>query len=297
MNAKSLTSLILATTLVAAHAGVTAKAPAPVVPEIPTGDWLATTLSPVTNPIFFEDPAIRSEVRPLYMHHRIDGGFATGAGEVDLYALQIRYAVTDRLAVIATKDGYIDINLDNGAELGGWADVAVGLKYALIDDRANEFILTPGFTFEFPLGNAEVFQGNGDGELNLFVSSAKGFGKFHLTGNTGLRVPFDTDEESLILHYDLMADYRLCSWFQPFVSASGITVLNEGSGPAFTTEGYDLINFGSSEAGGETQIVLGAGFRSQLSPSLSLGIAYEKAVTSPEGLFNDRITADLIWRF
>ena len=126
------------------------------------------------------------------------------------------------------------------------------------------------------MGKTEVFQGNGDGELNLFVSSAKGFGKFHLTGNTGLRVPFDTDEESLILHYDLMADYRICSWFQPFVSTSGITVLNEGSGPAFTTEGYDLINFGSSEAGGETQIVLGAGFRSQLTPSLSFGIAYER---------------------
>ena len=117
MNTKSLTSLILATTLVAVHAGVTAKAPAPVAPEIPTGDWLPTTISPVTNPLFFEDPAIRSEVRPLFMHHRIDGGFATGAGDVDLYALQIRYAVTDRLAGIATKDGDIDINLDNGAEL------------------------------------------------------------------------------------------------------------------------------------------------------------------------------------
>ncbi len=295
-HTKSLPALLLLTTMAAAQAGPD-KTPVPPPPLMPTGDWLAETISPVTNPVFFEDPAIRSEIRPIFMHHRIDDGFATGKGEVNLYALQIRYAVTDRLAVIATKDGYIDINLDNGAELGGWADVALGLKYAVIDDRANQFILTPGFTFEIPLGNREVFQGNGDGELNAFVSAAKGFGRFHLTGNTGLRVPFDSAAESMIWHYSAMADYRICSWFQPFVSVTGITVVDAGDGPGLTTEGYDLINFGSSASNGETQVVAGAGFRSQLTESLSFGIAYEKAVTNPKGLFDDRLTADLIFRF
>lgn len=296
MNTKPLTSLLLATTLVAAQAGTTASK-APVPPAVPTGDWLAETITPVTNPVFFEDPVIRSEVRPIFMYHRIDGGFATGAGDVNLYALQLRYALTDRLAIIATKDGYIDINLDNGAEYGGWGDVALGLKYALVDDRANEFILTPGFTFEIPMGNREVFQGNGSGELNVFVSAAKGFGKLHLTGNTGVRVPFDSSEESTILHYSAMLDYRICSWFQPFVSVTGLTVLSEGDAMGLDTEGYDLINFGSSNSGGETQVVIGGGFRSQLTSSLSFGIAYEKAVTEPQGLFDDRITADLCWRF
>jgi hypothetical protein len=295
MTTKPLTGLLLAATLTAVHAGTDAKAPVP--PVTATADWLSTTISPVVNPVFFEDPAIRSEIRPVFMHHRIDGDFATGAGDVNLYALQIRYALTDRLAIIATKDGYIDIDLDNGAEPGGWADIALGLKYALIDDRANEFILTPGFTFEVPLGNSEVFQGNGDGELNLFVSAAKGFGKFHLTGNTGVRIPFDTSEESTILHYSMMADYLICSWFQPFVSVTGITVLAEGNAMPLNTEGYDLINFGSSQSGGSTQIVVGGGFRSQLTPSISLGVAYEKSVSSPHGLFDDRLTADISFRF
>jgi hypothetical protein len=296
MNTPSLISLLFTATLTAAAAG-TAVSKSPVISAPPTGDWLSSTISPVTNPVFFEDPAIRSEVRPIFMHHRIDKDFATGAGDVNLYALQLRYAVTDRLAIIATKDGYIDIDLDNGTELSGWGDVALGLKYALVDDRAHELIVTPGFTFEIPLGNREVFQGNGDGELNLFVSAAKGFGGFHLTANTGVRLPFDGSEESTILHYDVMADYRVCRWFQPFVSASGITVLDEGNAMGLSTEGYDLINFGSSQAGGETQIVVGGGFRSQLTESLSFGIAYEKSVTTPHGLFDERLTADLIWRF
>ncbi len=295
MNKISLTILASVVTVASANAGSTQIPTLPPTPQ--TGDWLSSTITPVTNPVFFEDPTIRTEVRPIFMHHKIDGGFATGAGTVNLYALQLRYAVTDRLAIIATKDGYVDIDLDNGTDLSGWADLALGLKYAVIDDRANQFILTPGFTFEVPTGNSDVFQGNGDGELNLFVSAAKGFGNFHLTGNVGVRLPIDNDAESTILHFNAMADYRVCSWFQPFVSVTGLSVLDAGNAIGLSTEGYDLINFGSSGSDGETQIVIGAGFRSQLTNSLSFGVAYEESVTDPAGLFDQRITADLIFRF
>jgi len=272
------------------------KAPVTPAPEPPIS-WLDETISPVTNPVWFEDPAIRSEIRPIYMHHRIDDGFITNGGDINLYALQLRFAVNDRLAIIATKDGYIDFNPGIGSDEEGWADIGLGLKYAVIKDDANQFILTPGLTFEIPIGDDEVFQGNGDGEFNFFVSGAKGFDKFHITANTGLRVPIDGDAESMVLHYDLMFDYRVSRWFQPFISASGITVIDDGEGPGLSTEGYDLINFGSSNANGTTQVVLGVGFRSQLAQNLSLGVAYEKAVTSPEDLFDDRLTADLIFRF
>jgi hypothetical protein len=40
------------------------------------------------------------------MHHRLDSGFVVG-GSVNVYAVQLRYAVNDRLAIIATKDGCI----------------------------------------------------------------------------------------------------------------------------------------------------------------------------------------------
>lgn len=295
MKTKSNTTLIL--TLAAAATLARAGTPAPMPPPAATEDWLTTAISPVTNPIFFEDPAIRSEVRPIYIHHNIDDGFITGGGDVNVWALQFRYAITDRLALIATKDGHIDIDLDSGGSANGWADVALGLKYALIDDRASQFILTPGFTFEFPLGDEEVFQGNGDGELNLFVSAAKGFGNFHLTGNAGFRIPMDGNDESTLFHFNLMADYKCHRYFHPFVSMSGITVLDEGNAMPLATEGYDLINFGSAFADGETQVVVGGGFRSHLTDSVDFGIAWETAVTSPEGLFDDRVTADIIWRF
>ena len=105
-------------------------------------------------------------------------------------------------------------------------------------------------------------------------------------------MPIDRDEETSSLHYSLQLDYQTCKYFTPFIVANGFTTLSEGDGPAFDIEGDDLINFGSSEAGGFTQIVIGAGFRSRVWKYLDLGFAYESSVTSPRGLFDDRFTVD-----
>ena len=42
---------------------------------------------------------------------------------------------------------------------------------------------------------------------------------------------------------------------------------------------------------------MGGGFRSKLNERFELGLAYEKGVTHPTGVFDDRFTLDLIWHF
>ena len=185
-------------------------------------DWLEHAANPVTNPIFFESAQIQSEVRPLFLHHRLDDGFV-GGGFVNVYALQLRYAVNDRLAIIATKDGYIDTHTPGIGNRGGWADLAAGLKYALIKDDANQFQLTPGFTVDLPTGNEKVFQGTGKGEWNAFVSALKGFGDFHVSANVGARIPNDMSKSTASLHYSGQLDYYVCRWFMPFVSINAFT--------------------------------------------------------------------------
>ena len=260
-------------------------------------DWKDKAIEPVTNPLFFEDPLIHSEIRPLAIWHNIDKSFATGGGDVRVFAAQIRYAVNDRLAIIATKDGYIDLDPKLGQSHEGWADLAAGVKYALIDNQEKQLTVTPGLKIELPTGNTRVFQGNGSGEWDVFVSAIKGFDNFHLLGSFGARVPNDFDKETASLHYSVQADYYLCKWFIPFVSGNGQTVLSEGKGLPLDVEGFDLINFGSSQAKGETQIVLGTGFRSRLLANLDFGFGYEFGVTSPKGLFGDRYTVDFVFRF
>ncbi len=239
---------------------------------------------------------IDSEIRPIYVYHNISDSFIGGFARV--YALQVRYAVTERLAIIATKDGYIQLR-PHVASLNaeGFADIGAGLKYALIDDKEHNFILTPGLKYEAPSGAKQVFQGNGNGEVDLFVSAMKGWDNFHVTASVGGRVPLDFDKETSSLHYSLQLDYYTCQWFIPFAVMNGQTVLSEAKALPFNVEGFDLINFGSSNAEGFTQVAVGGGFRSRVCKQADVGFAYEKGISTPKGIFDDRFTVDLIVRF
>lgn len=272
-------------------------------------DWHSRAAAPAGNPIYFEDARIRSEIRPVFMQHWLPdtfhfaGGAAPLGGDVRVYAVQLRYALTERLGLIATKDGYIEMRPDRTlTDQTGWANLAAGLKYALVDDAENQLLVTPGLTFELPTGNTDVLQGRGRGEWNPFVSAIKGWGNCHLSGNVGVRIPNDFDEQTAQAHYSLQLDYHVCRWFVPFVVANGYTILSEGENKLLgavdlNTELYDLINFGSTQARGKTQITLGGGFRSFLTRNIECGIAYEAGVTNPKGIFDSRLTVDFIWRW
>jgi len=260
-------------------------------------NWKTNTISPVADPILFEDAMIRTEVKPVFGYQNVAEDFFSQGGELLVYGIQIRYAVTDRFALIGTKGGYMEFHPKVGPDLEGWGDLGAGFKYALIDDVENQFILTPGVVFEAPTGDKEVYQGTGDGVFNLFVSAEKGFGDFHIITNVGLLLPVDGDAKSTILHYHIHADYYVCKLFIPFVVANGYSVVSPGTAVPLDTEGYDLTNFGSSASDGVTQATVGAGFRSRLTSNIDFGFSYEKAVVKPEGLVDDRYTVDFVIRF
>lgn len=287
-------------TLTAALAGLTT------IQTATAESWKDEAISPVANPLFFESPLISSEIRPLFVYHQIADNFIGGFARV--YAVQARWAVNDRLAIIATKDGYIDLQA-KGLHTEGWADLAAGVKYALIDDEERQFILTPGLKFELPTGETDAFQGNGNGEFDVFVSAMKGWNKVHATASVGARLPLDLDEETAALHYSLQLDYNVCQYFIPFVALNGFTILTEGNGGfdllghplnlsgANAVEGYDIINFGASDSGGESQIAFGLGMRSKVHKNIDLGFAWEKGISSPRGLFDHRFTVDAVIHF
>lgn len=276
---------------------LTLTATAAAVGTVAGESWTDKAIAPVTNPIYFETPMIQSEVRPIFAAHRLDEDLLGVNADARLYAAQIRWAVNDRLAIIAVKDGYIEIEPDGGDRAEGWADLSAGLKYAVLQDEERQLLVTPGVTLEFPAGDDEVFQGDGGGGVNLFVSAMKGWDNLHVTANVGGFIPYNGDLDTANLHYSAMVDYYTCRWFIPFVAVNAFTTLSEADELPFDSEGFDLINFGSSNAGGETQVAIGAGFRSRLLDSLDLGFAYEYGVSPDDDIFRDRFTVDLLWRF
>lgn len=274
--------------------GVTASASA---------DRLSDMISPGFHPVTFEDPRSISEARLLYAHHQIDDDFVTGGGDVNVYALQLRYAVNDRLALIATKDGFVDFNpnttLSNNT---GWADIEVGAKYALYQDSEAGQILTAVMRYTIPTGNQDVLQGKGSGEIHPTISGAIALSeRLTLTADTGFRIATDSSYSSF-WDSDLQLDYRVNTsygdWY-PLVGASLIHVLDAGNQLPIADEGQDFFNLGAAGSGGENMAIGAAGLRFRPVSYLDLGATFQFPLDGGSGtrILDNRWTFDAIFRF
>ncbi|MFN3231155.1 MAG: hypothetical protein ACE363_03225 [Alphaproteobacteria bacterium] len=252
----------------------------------------------VSNPLFNESPLITTEARPIYFHHDIPNDFLTGGGNVDVGALQFRIALTDRLAIIATKDGYADIEfagvLPND---DGFANIAAGLKYALIltDDMA----LTVGLRYEIPLGSLDTaginLQGGGDGFLNPFITALKQVGKFQIQASANANIALDSNHDSSLFVFALHMNYEVTPNFYPLLEFNVFSVIDEGTRTPLDFEGFDLVNFGSVDSG--TVATIAAGARFPITENFMLGTAFEIPVTNREDITNWRVYVDAVVTF
>ncbi|MCA8928051.1 MAG: hypothetical protein KDC18_08260 [Alphaproteobacteria bacterium] len=262
-------------------------------------------IPPVTNPTFAESPFITTEVRPIVIYHDIPDTFATAGNSGKVIALQARYAITDRLALIATKDGYAD--MDYGALKGdsGFLNIAAGLKYAIIDDPAAGHMLTLGARYEFPSGdlNAGPFkiQGDGDGFANVFVSGVQQWGNFQVQASGNAHIAIDDDADSSLLVGSLQVNYAvlenfLLGGFYPLVELNVFHHFNEPGRTPLTAGGYDVLTLGETSS---NTVVSGAvGFRMKINETVQFGAAVEVPITDKDGeATNWRATADAIIRF
>ncbi|MEM1084804.1 MAG: hypothetical protein AAGI48_11900 [Verrucomicrobiota bacterium] len=309
---------LLGAAAVPAQAGTVITEPSE--PVIQTAGSFDKFRRPITNPTLFDLALPTTNIHPIFMYHSLPSyvnttiGPVPMGGHVEIYALQAELALTERFSLVATKDGYVRIKPDTKptwSKQSGFANIAGGAKYAFIYDPENSFVLSGTATFEFPTGNHDVFQGEGDGAINLIVSTAKAWDRLQLAGAGGVSFAFDgqmSDDCFLSAH----TSYEVVPWFIPLVEVNWHHVLSTGSGrfnffnqaggavPAVATfEGNDLLNFGSSNASQNRDLVTAAvGFRSRLCESADLGFAYEIPLTDEnDGIIDKRFTVDLVWRF
>ena len=259
--------------------------------------WTDRLVNPVSSPTTFESPTIETNVNGLYIHHKLPTTSIFGGGDYQVFALQARYAVNDRLAIIATKDGYIDLNPKGGADEEGFANIAAGLKYAIIDDPDMGLLVTPGFTYEIDTGNHDVFQGNGDGIIRPMVNVGYDLGPLNVLGSLGWSLPINSNKNSTTIDYHLHLDYELGYDFYPLAELNGISYTRDGDQIPVNFEGGELINLGSTNVKGNTLITGSLGGRYRANEHLSLGFAYEWPLTSRRDLFGRRLTLSVLWRF
>lgn len=296
-------------------------------------DPFAGFISPVSNPTNFEDARIESDVRPIYIYHSIDKHFldpVAPGGNAQIVALQIRLKLTDRLALIATKDGYVWLHpqhkVDDVVKNGnGFANVAAGLKYNFFRDVTLPALATAGLRYEAPSGEPQALQGEvfrshnalgldlnkrGNGILNLFASGVWGDRNFHVLAYTGPRLALSGADSSF---YDTSVhfDYRVWNLF-PLIELNWIHVLDGGSrlrpvenaGLKMDEEGFDFFNLGAPSAGGSDVATLGLGWRWRIldgldvlgqSGGVDFGAVAELPIGTRHDLFDWRVTTDLVF--
>ncbi len=255
---------------------------------------------PVSNPVLNETPFITTEVRPMYLYNDLPDNVPLAGvqgGNINMWAVQLRVALTDRLGFIANKDGYADVDLNvPGLDDDGFANLGFGFKYALISDPQQQTIVTAGLTYEAPTGRLKAgpfwWQGNGDGFLNPFLTAAKSVDKLGLQGMVGAKFALDGDANTSWFNYSLHMDYEILPDFFPLVELNGFVPINDASETAFPFEGLDLVSIGGSEP--SSVVTFAAGGRYKIMDHVMAGIAYEVPLTDDEDILDWRLTADLV---
>jgi hypothetical protein len=261
---------------------------------------------PVTQFVLNESPFITTELKPIYAYHRIPDDFLTDGGTVNAVALQGRLAVTDRLGIIATTDGWADLDFEAGLpDTDGFLDLAAGAKYAVISDPAAGEIVTVGARYTAPVGNVETggidLTGSGSGYLDAFVTGAKLYDSgTQLQGSIGFNWGID-DENWSFIHAHAHADHEVLPGLFPLVEANLIMPVDGGDRlPGASLTGADIFDIGASDPDPIFTLAIGARYRA--TENVILGAAVEGNMldigdSTAESVYGWRITTDLTIHF
>lgn len=263
---------------------------------------------PVGQPIFNEPAQITTEIRPIYMYHEIPNSFPSNGGRVHAVALQLRAAITDRLAFIATKDGWMDINFDDTLkDEDGFLNIAAGLKYAVISQPENDTFVSVGLRYEAPTGNLKTaikgapnsditLQGNGDGMIDVFITGVRPIGeKASIQASLGYDGAIDSNKNSSFLHAHVHGDYEIVKNLYGVLELSMIATADHGDELDIGSfEGEDVFNFGNEDSNTIFPFAVGARYR--VTDNFILGSAYEFPLDHKD-ITQQRVYVDAVLHF
>ncbi len=270
----------------------------PLLSKFPSDRCFDDFVMPVSNPVWSIDPRSLTYVRGVFVNQMIDSQTPVlGAGDLQVYALQLGIALNERLSFIAIKDGYNTLQTRGIGNSTGWADIGLGVKYVLIRDVENQFLLSGGLVYEATNGSTRVFQGNGDGVWTPYLSVGKQIGCGHLIASSGFHFPGDTAEESTSFYYSIHYDRPVTNKLSAIAELNGIVYTKSGQALPLSIEGGDWINLGSSSVAGNNVVTTAFGANYRLNQCLSVAGVWEFPISNRKDLLDSRTTVTLTLQF
>ncbi len=253
---------------------------------------------PFSNAIQFKDPRSLTEARAIFLQNWASPETPViGAGSAQVYALQLRLALTDRLQLFADKDGIVRLSPAKGSSITGLANIAAGVKYTFWRDVENQTLGSFAIQYEAPTGYANIFQGQGSGNLGAYFIFGKEFWEnWHGILQFGQNAAMNVQNAGYFMtsaHID-----RRFGRFTPFYEANWFYYNQNGNYlPSLGVEGGGLLNLGAGNVIGLNYVTNCIGFKYDLTKWAELGVGYEFQVSQPQMLFNNVLGAQVILRY
>jgi hypothetical protein len=132
---------------------------------------------PLSNPVQFKDPRSLTEARLLFMQNWTRRGTPViGQSSMQVYALQLRLALSERLQLFADKDGIVRLSPNGTTSTTGLANIAAGAKYVFLRNVETQTLGSLAVQYEAPTGYANIFQNQGSGLLGIWGIFGQEFG-------------------------------------------------------------------------------------------------------------------------
>ena len=263
---------------------------------LPSDHCFDRFISPLSNPFFFEDPRSLTEARGIFINNGLPD--VINGGDAQVWSGQLRGRITDRLSIIAPRLGYLDVHQSGGDDTAGFMSAPVGLKYNFVRDVEYQFLATAGITYFIP-GSNEASSGFGDGDFHFFLTAGKQiFERGHWLSATGFRIPSDNNWGTQLWYWSNQWDYELPGHIYPLVGINWFHWMGSADNNyTGSLTGLDLINLPAGGAAGHDVVTGVVGARWKPSGHFEVGAGYEFPMTARTDILQDRVYADLIFRF
>lgn len=256
-------------------------------------------IGPISSPVMSKDPRSLTEARGLFIQNWLPASHALGGGEFQAYALQARVALTERLTFIADKDGIVHLKTGGSPSQTGLLNLAAGLKYTLLRDVENQRLGAVGFMYEMPTGDADVYQNHGSGVWTVFGVYGQEFGCWHLLLNQAFQFGQNARDNVSFFFTQVHIDRQLFGWLYPVAELNWFQYVSSGNRgiPAAVGEGGSLINLGTSGMSGKDVCTGALGLKARINRHIEAGAVWETPLSDRKDLIQNRIVAEMIFRY